>query len=155
MNRPVDIMADIEQFHQKFDLRYEGPPRMLPMDLRLFRMKFMKEELDEYGTNAVQCQDELDKPEPDVDAIAILLEGMLDALVDEIYVVAGTAYLHGFDFNEAWCRVHEKNMQKVRAKTDGSDSKRGSSHDVVKPAGWTPPSHADLVVNHAHSPVEF
>jgi len=36
-------------------------------------------------------------------------------------------------------------MKKVRAATDGSDSKRGSSLDVVKPEGWIAPDLSDLV----------
>jgi len=72
------------------------------------------------------------------------LEGMLDALVDLTYVVLGTAYLHGFDFNEAFRRVHEANMKKVRAEAK-TDSKRGTAYDVVKPEGWTPPDLGDLV----------
>jgi len=67
----------------------------------------------------------------------------LDALVDLAYVVLGTAFMHGFDFNEAWRRVHAANMQKVRA-TSPDVSKRNSSLDVVKPEGWTPPDLSDL-----------
>ena len=70
-----------------------------------------------------------------------LRKKVLDALVDLVYVALGTAYLHGFGpqkFNEAWRRVHEKNMEKIRAPS-ADHSKRGSAFDVIKPAGWTPP----------------
>lgn len=149
-----DLFADIREFHEKFELVYEGPPRALPIDLLKFRTKFLYEEVDEYDENSTFLTDALDKSKPDipdeVDDITQSLALQLDALVDLVYVAVGTAYLHGFDFNEAWRRVHAANMKKVRAQK-ASDSKRGSTHDVVKPAGWTPPDHSDLVANHAHA----
>ena len=72
------------------------------------------------------------------------------ALVDLVYVAIGTAHLHGFDFEEAWRRVHHANMQKIRT-PNAEASTRGSKHDVIKPEGWEPPSHTDLVeVNDVH-----
>ena len=121
-----DLFGDIRKFHEKFGLDYNGPPRALPDDLEEFRIKFMQEELDEYKD-----------PENG-------LAHKLDALVDLVYVALGTAYLAGFPFNEAWSRVHEANMKKVKALRP-EDSKRGSVHDVVKPPGWAPPSLSDLV----------
>jgi predicted HAD superfamily Cof-like phosphohydrolase len=120
------FFQDVKDFHEKFGLEYCGRPRHLPVDTMEFRLKFLGEELQEY-------------------ALSVTLEDQLDALVDLVYVALGTAYLHGFDFDEAWCRVHAANMKKVRAAPDGSDSKRGSSHDVVKPPGWQPPDLSDLV----------
>jgi predicted HAD superfamily Cof-like phosphohydrolase len=72
------------------------------------------------------------------------LEESLDGLVDLVYVAIGTAYMHGFDFQSAWDRVHEANMKKIRAPS-AEASKRKSSFDVVKPEGWEPPTHTDLV----------
>lgn len=67
-----------------------------------------------------------------------------DALIDLVYVALGTAYLHRFPFNEGWARVQEANMRKVRANKK-SDSKRRTTHDVVKPPGWRSPELDDLV----------
>ncbi len=67
-----------------------------------------------------------------------------DALIDLVYVALGTAYLHGFPFDLGWRRVHEANMKKVRA-TNAAQSARNSTHDVVKPPGWTAPTLDDLV----------
>lgn len=120
-----NMVADIRDFHEKFGLEYNGRPRALDGDLRGFRMKFMQEELDEY-----------------VDAET--LEKELDALVDLVYVALGTSYVHGFDFNEAWRRVHEANMKKVRVERL-EDSVRKSKFDVVKPPGWHGPVLSDLV----------
>lgn len=122
------MFKDIKEFHLKFGLTYAGPPKALDKQAATFRMDFMDEELCEY----VKATSEGD------------LEGQLDALVDLVYVALGTAYMQGFDFEEAWRRVHAANMQKVRA-NKLSDSKRGSLYDVVKPEGWTPPDLSDLV----------
>lgn len=124
----MNLFGDITEFHQKFSLKYQGAPRALPKDLQKFRNLFLNEELKEYF-HSVTEED---------------LEGQLDALVDLVYVAIGTAYLNGFDFNEAWYRVHKANMSKIRAERP-ADSKRGSGFDVVKPEGWQPPSLADLV----------
>jgi len=126
---------DLEAFHIKYGLEYTGMPRMLPGELLEFRVKFLQEELREYIDHISQ--------ENQTEALV----QSLDALVDLVYVAIGTAYLHGFSpviFDEAWRRVQEANMSKVRAER-ASDSKRGSTFDVVKPSGWTPPDHTDLV----------
>lgn len=119
-----DPVKDIEDFHKKYGLAYEGKPRHLVGDLKAFRQLFMEEELTEY-------------------ALAYSLVDKLDALVDLVYVALGTAYLHGFDFREAWRRVHEANMKKIRA-SRANESKRGTSLDVVKPPGWQAPDLSDL-----------
>ena len=76
------------------------------------------------------------------------LEGMLDALVDLVYVTLGTSHLHGFNFREAWRRVHDANMRKVRAQVGRVGPRGNHEFDVIKPEGWTAPSHADLVQDH-------
>lgn len=128
LNPRMDMMELIEKFHLKFCLEYEGSPRALPQKLSKFRIQFLHEELKEYR-DAVEAKD---------------LEGQLDALIDLVYVALGTAYMHGFDFNEGFRRVHDCNMKKVRA-LSRLDSKRGSTFDVVKPANWKPPYLKDLV----------
>lgn len=131
-----DFLGDIQAFHEKFGLEYKGPPRPLPDELHDFRHRFLKEEVNEYGDNwKLAIMGHIDG-----------LENQLDALVDLAYVLFGTAYLHGFPFAEAWRRVHAANMRKQRAAT-AADSKRGSTYDVVKPPGWVPPSHRDLVAS--------
>ena len=142
-------VADIEEFHEKFDLIYDGRPRALPRDLQKFRQKFLSEELGEYFSHVDLAYRALEVSFLDEAEITHHLEEMLDGLVDLVYVAVGTAYLHGFDFAEAWRRVHAANMTKVRAQS-AAHSKRGSTHDVVKPPGWEAPSHTDLVEDHAH-----
>lgn len=124
----MNLTAAIAEFHEKFELAYRGAPRQLPPDLQHFRTKFMREELHEYEE-------------------AVILghkAKQLDALVDLVYVAVGTAYLSGFDFNAAFQRVHLANMKKVRTQSE-AESTRGSTYDVVKPPGWTPPDLTDLV----------
>lgn len=124
----MNLFQAIAEFHEKYELEGSESPISLTPELSEFRIQFMNEEWQEY------C-----------DAVAVNdLEGQLDALVDLVYVALGTAYLHGFDFNEAFKRVHNANMCKVRT-TRAEDSKRGSGYDVVKPTGWKPPYLKDLI----------
>lgn len=127
-NLAPNLHQDLIDFHTKFGLVYEGPPRNLPQDLFEFRKKFLQEELDEY----IEAEELDDR------------EKMLDSLVDLVYVAIGTAQLHGFDFNEAWRRVQAANMAKVRCERE-SDSARGTTYDVIKPPGWVAPDLSDLV----------
>ena len=64
--------------------------------------------------------------------------GATPELADEALGLEAFA-LMGIPFGAVWREVHESNMRKVRAKPDGSDSKRRHGYDVVKPEGWTPP----------------
>ena len=127
------MMDDIKAFHEKFGLAYYGPIRALEPDVSAFRIKFLKEELNEYE-KAVAVGD---------------IEGQLDALVDLVYVALGTAYLQGMPFNKAWDIVQACNMRKVKAGPNGEGSKRGSPHDVIKPEGWKGPNYDELLIEAA------
>ena len=141
-------LGDIEEFHTKFDLPANAPMGALDEETMSFRHKFINEEFYEWYQGQQMAFQETTKPLFDRDTANYThhLEEALDGLVDMAYVLFGTAYLHGFHkiFPEAWQRVHQANMQKVRAELD-TDSKRNSSLDVVKPAGWEPPVLTDLV----------
>jgi predicted HAD superfamily Cof-like phosphohydrolase len=150
------MTSDIAAFHTKFKLEYDGPPRELEREMALFRMGFMMEELAEYaqasgypgiarqlnelhehtkaGNRWLTRQNEGGRD----------LEKQFDSLIDLTYVALGTSYLHGFDFDEGWRRVHGANMAKVRA-IASHESTRGSAFDVVKPKGWKPADLSDLV----------
>jgi predicted HAD superfamily Cof-like phosphohydrolase len=133
----VDVFADVEKFHEKYNLAYDGKPRFLPEELRRFRQDFMNEELDEYLTHDAQAFRAM--AEGDNAEFVHQMAMMLDSLMDLVYITIGTGYMHGYDMREAWARIHRANMAKVRAEVS-SDSKRGSTWDVVKPPGWEPPS---------------
>lgn len=122
------FLYDIRRFHERFQIEYGGPPRALPEELSDFRVEFLMEELDEY-IDAVDCGS---------------LEAQFDALLDLVYVALGTAYLHGFPFQDGWDEVQRANMTKVRA-ASAEDSKRNSFYDVVKPRGWQPPDLARVL----------
>jgi predicted HAD superfamily Cof-like phosphohydrolase len=128
MPSPIE---DIKDFHEKFGLDYDGPPRLLDPQLSSFREDFMEEELREYRWAISDGN----------------LERAFDALLDLKYVLLGTAYLHGLGIDrwtKGWNRVHNANMGKTRAERS-TDSKRGSTFDVVKPDGWVAPDLSDLV----------
>lgn len=120
---------DVGLFHSKFGLPFVDTPqniagpREVDEELMRFRIKFMREELQEFE-DAYATGDEA---------------GMFDALLDLVYVAMGTAHLRGYPWKSGWDEVQRANMTKERAAPDGSNSKRGSSWDVVKPDGWTPP----------------
>ena len=113
---------DICKFHEKFGLSNDGKPKILDEHATQFRTKFMYEELEEF----IESYNKQD------------LAGMADALIDLTYVAMGTAYMMGLPWQDLWNEVQRANMSKVRA-TDASQSKRGSSLDVVKPEGWKAP----------------
>jgi hypothetical protein len=115
----MDLVTDVAEFFLKFDMYYRGPPRELPPKMKFLRKKRIQAEYVEYN-NAFFKKDHVEQ---------------LDALVDIVYIAIGTALLHGWDFQEAWNRVHEANMTKER-----------KGYDIVKPPGFTHPDLTDLVL---------
>jgi len=156
----VDFIGDVEAFHIKFNhARSEtGLPRMLPQDLHDFRVKFHKEETGEYDSGYdVLLGEQSMNGEHDEETVVQALADQLDALVDSAWVILGTAEIQfgAARFREAWQRVVEKNMQKVTklAATEGHvETGRNPKFDIVKPPGWTPPDHTDLVRDHEPLP---
>jgi len=146
------VLDDIIEFHSQFGL-YPPGGNKLPKDMQKFRTQALIEEVFEYafatgyvpvgffpaflGERAVHME-----PRPytghvnEADAF--------DALIDLVYFALGTAYMHGFPFKTGWDRVHAANMKKRRA-LSSSESKRGTTYDVVKPLGWQPPVLDDLL----------
>ena len=126
----MSAVDKVAAFQEKFGLGYDGPPRDLPTPLYSLRVKLMREELEELEL-AMQRGEKVEQ---------------LDAFVDLLYVIYGTAVLCGYRhvLKEAFNRVHEANMKKVRAERR-QDSKRDSSFDIIKPEGWSPPNLEDLI----------
>ena len=122
------MVKNIEEFSTKFKLPQLDKPGFLDDDLMMFRLLFIREEVDELNL-AMVYED---------------LEDALDALVDIMYVVLGTAWMMNLPIMDAWDRVHAANMKKVRVE-NASESKRNSSYDLKKPDGWEPPDLSDLV----------
>lgn len=128
-----DWADDIASMHTKFGVN----PVIRELDaekLRTFlkfRIDFINEELDELKAAY--------NKEPGQAA-----EDVVDALIDICVVAIGT--LNAFDVNAytAWSRVQEKNMQKSAGVNPTRPNVLGLP-DLIKPAGWTSPTHADNV----------
>lgn len=118
----------IHHFHEKFGLNAPIVPQLLGNELFEFRLKFLREEVQEYE---------------DAHREGDLVKAF-DALVDLVYVALGTSYLHGLPFEDGFDLVQAANMAKVRAERKEM-SVRGSTYDVVKPEGWQPPDLRHLV----------
>lgn len=123
----MQYVEDVHKFHERFDVPQSRSPIVPDEDLVNFRMKFLSEELHEIY-EAVDKED---------------LEGLLDGLVDLVYVAIGTALTFGLDFHEAWERVQSANMEKIAVKNTDGEGRHKT--DVVKPEGWKPPRFKDLI----------
>jgi predicted HAD superfamily Cof-like phosphohydrolase len=125
----------VGDFHERFGLdnvNTTAPaPHKIVEELWTFRLKFLREELDELE-RAYQAGD---------------LPNIADALIDLVYVALGTAHLHGLPWQELFDEVQRVNMMKVRA-TRAEDSTRKSTFDVIKPDGWTPPNIEAVLARH-------
>lgn len=122
------LIRDVLAFHEKYGRPMPAKPEGLSADDWVFRTTFLQEELREFNS-AYRAGDQADQ---------------LDALVDLVYVAIGTAIWAGWDFEEAWRRVHAANMRKILTPSKDA-SKRGRAFDVIKPEGWIAPDHSDLV----------
>lgn len=126
-----DWTKDINEMHHKFGVQNvvkEFDKEKLKKFLE-FRINFLQEELDEMkkafaegGPNAA--------------------DDTVDALIDLCVVAIGT--LDAFDVNAyiAWDAVHYKNMQKEVGIKESRPNPLGLP-DLIKPQGWTAPSHAN------------
>ena len=122
-----DWVGDIHDMHTKFGVREkvkqfdkEKLTKMLE-----FKVRFLQEELDELK-NATNADD------------------VVDALIDLCVVSLDTLGAYGVNADLAWNRVHEKNMQKEVGIKASRPNPLGLP-DLIKPEGWTPPTHADNV----------
>jgi hypothetical protein len=110
---------DVAKFHKEI-LEVERPP--LPSLISdLFtteKIRFLNEELEEYGTAAYQGD----------------IVKATDGLLDLIYVALGALYSMGIPVQDCWDAVQKANMKKVKGMTS-----RGNKIDAVKPPGWEAP----------------
>lgn len=126
-----DGMYDVQAFQQKFSIPMPYTPQLLARAAERFRQDFLLEEVGEF----VEACGASDLPKA------------ADALVDLVYVAYGTALMMGLGriWPQLWAEVQRANMSKVRAAVDGSDSKRRSSLDVIKPPGWVGPDLKSII----------
>ena len=90
-----------------------------------FRIKFLEEEMNELKT-------------------AKTADDVVDALIDLCVVAIGTLDLFDVSASIAWDRVHEANMNKQVGIKESRPNPLGLP-DLIKPEGWTAPSHKDNV----------
>ena len=120
---------DVVDFHKKFNIQYDGPPRMLPAQLKYFRHQRNLEEDREWY-------------------FAPNTKESLDAIVDAMYILLGNAHVCGFTpdmVNEAWRRVHKANMKKELSSHENPGKYGAIGTDIVKPKGWVAPDLSDIV----------
>jgi predicted HAD superfamily Cof-like phosphohydrolase len=120
-------VLDIADMHTKFGVNEkirEFDKEKLAKFLE-FRVAFLQEELDEMksATNA---------------------DDVVDALIDLCVVAIGTLNAYDVDADEAWNRVHRANMAKEVGIKPSRPNPLGLP-DLIKPGGWTAPTHADNV----------
>lgn len=96
-----------------------------------FRIDFLQEELDEmkkaYAEGGESAGDDT-----------------VDALIDLCVVAIGTLDAFRVDSYKAWNAVHEANMNKEVGIKASRPNPLGLP-DLIKPEGWTAPSHADNI----------
>lgn len=118
-----DMAEKVDEFQRELiELPYHVG--LLPEQRMRFRAGHLQEELDEIndaykGLNA---------------------DGVVDGLIDLIYIAIGAILEMGVPADESFGLVHSANMAKERGVT-----KRGEAFDAVKPKGWQPPDHQPLI----------
>lgn len=109
----------------------ENQPHLLPDDMAVFRVRAIKEEVNEL-VKAYANDD---------------LEGIADALVDIVVFVLGTAALHNLPWESMFKEVMEANMRK---EAGPSVKPRGSGInqvDLLKPEGWEGPNIIQCLID--------
>ena len=121
-------VADINKMHDKFGVhdwfqKNRGDKDLMQKYL-MFRMLMIGEEYHE-TLSAINNSD---------------AEEVVDGLIDMCVFAIGTLDVMGVDANEAWNKVYDANMAKSPGVKPGRPNRFGLP-DLLKPSGWTPPSH--------------
>ena len=120
-------VQDIHDMHTKYGVR-EVTQRLGANHLAEyldFRIRFLQEELDEMKMAAKDGNP----------------EEIVDALIDLCVVAIGTLDAYGVNSYKAWDEVHAANMNKEVGIKESRPNPLGLP-DLIKPEGWTAPSHA-------------
>ena len=119
---------DIEDMHDKFGVhdwfQANRGDKALIQKYLMFRMLMIGEEYQE-TLSAINNSD---------------AEEVVDGLIDMCVFAIGTLDVMGVDANEAWNKVYNANMAKEPGVKPGRPNRFGLP-DLLKPSGWTPPSH--------------
>lgn len=112
----------VETFHDKFGVKNEQEPNLIPDDTFLLRHKLMKEENDEYKEACWNGD----------------IVGIADALGDQLYILCGTILQHGLQhkIEEVFDEIQRSNMSKL-----GPDGKPIFREDgkIIKGPEYFPP----------------
>jgi hypothetical protein len=127
-----DWVKDIHEMHAHYGMHekcaeFDNEKKKLFLE---FRTRFLQEELDELKEN-------INNPEE-----------VVDALIDLCVVAIGTLDAYGIDSHKAWDEVLRANMNKRVGVKPGRSNPLGLP-DLMKPEGWTAPSHEG---NHGNLP---
>jgi predicted HAD superfamily Cof-like phosphohydrolase len=135
----MNWVADMQVMHQKYGVNpiirdFDSDKLMAFLK---FRIDFLQEELDEMRKAVVDFQAGRITSNKAAD-------DTVDALIDLCVVAIGT--LNAYDINEytAWNRVYEANMAKEVGIKESRPNPLGLP-DLIKPEGWTAPTHEDNV----------
>lgn len=115
---------DIWHMHENygFHVAMDGMDEETRAKYLEFRVKFLEEELTE-------LRDNIANPEE-----------VVDALIDLCVVAIGTLDAFGIRSGEAWDEVLRANMAK-EVGVKATRPQAGDMPDLIKPEGWTAPSH--------------
>ena len=119
-------VSDINMMHQKYGV-HKWIKTATPFQLKKFiefRLDFIKEEYDE-TREAMVTED---------------AEEIVDGLIDLCVVAIGTLDALGINSINAWDAVLEANMAKEVGRKESRPNPLGLP-DLIKPEGWTAPSH--------------
>lgn len=123
-----EMLEMVAQFQVATDQSVNLEPTLLSVKESNLRYELMAEENKEYFS-AVVTKDKVE---------------ILDAVVDQMYILLGTINSHGMQsvFLEAFDRVHQNNLTKI-----GSDGKvlRDPNGKILKPTGFKPVDLTDLI----------
>jgi|TARA_R110000744_G_scaffold87596_3_gene171030 hypothetical protein len=120
-------VQDIAEMHNKYGVKewVNNNPDKLEQLLH-FRISFLKEEYEE----TFKAAGEKDPEE------------IVDGLIDLCVVAIGTLDAFGIDSEKAWNAVLKANMAKEVGVKETRPNPLGLP-DLIKPEGWTAPSHED------------
>lgn len=142
----ADWAFDIHQMHHKFGVRewFEANKdnKELMKKYLTFRLNMCLEELIETGEAAdlKLTIDENGKPAFMGGVEKTDPEEIVDGLIDLCVFAIGTLDVFSVDANAAWNEVYKANTVKTPGVKEGRPNPFGLP-DLIKPEGWTPPSH--------------
>lgn len=120
--------TDIDEMHAKFKVHEwtDNAITLQKQQLMKLRMRMLAEEFNE-TLNAYLSSDE---------------EELIDGLIDLCVISIGTLDICNVDAQYAWKEVMRANMAKEVGIKPGRPNPLGLP-DLVKPSGWSAPSHCD------------